>query len=90
MTTREIETISATDVQDGDIIFKMGYRCRASDCRTSILNGISTRSYRLTSEPDALNDRILPGGFNGATYGGNHRATEGRETVPHNAQAETR
>jgi hypothetical protein len=86
MTTRQIERISAMDVQDGDIVFKMGYRCRASNCRTDIVNGVPTRTYRLTSEPDALNTDTLPGGFNGGHYGGNAWATEGRETVPHNAE----
>ena len=85
MTTRKIEMISAMDVQDGDIIFKMGYRCRASQCRTHKHDGVESRSYVLTSEPDALNDDTLPIGYNGGGYGGNRLATEGREVVPHNA-----
>ena len=85
MTTRKIEKISAMDVQDGDVIFKMGYRCRASRCITTREDGREVRNYVLTSEPDALNPDTLPGGYNGGVYGGSRLATEGREVVPHNA-----
>lgn len=84
MTTRKIEDIGATDVRDGDIIFNYGFRCRASQCRDSIAhNGTPVRSFVLTSEPDALNTRSLPGGFNGGVYGGSAGARYGREVTPH-------
>jgi hypothetical protein len=87
MTNRKIERIAATDVQDGDIIFTYGYRCRASGCHDSTAgDGQKVRTFILTSEPDALNGQRLTGGFNGGRYGGNARATYGREVVPHTVE----
>jgi len=86
MTNRRIDRIAATEVQDGDIIFTYGYRCRASGCHDSTgENGEPVRTFILTGEPDALNGQRLTGGYDGGRYGGNARATYGREVVPHNA-----
>jgi len=78
MTT--IETISALDVQDGDVIVKYGYRCRASQCRFSAgPDGVVVKSFVLTSEPDARFPDPLPNGFDGGEYGGSRQAVEFRD-----------
>ena len=80
MTT--IETISALDVQDGDVIVKYGYRCRASKCRFSAgHDGVVVKSFVLTSEPDARFPDPLPNGFDGGVYGGSKHAVEFREVA---------
>jgi len=80
MTT--IETISALDVQDGDVIVKYGHRCRASQCRFSTTTeGVIVKSFVLTSEPDARFPDPLPNGFDGGEYGGSKQAVEFREVA---------
>ncbi len=81
MTTRNIETIPATEVRNGDIIFTNGYRCRANDCQDFTTDGIVTRRFTLTSEPDAINTDRLPVGYEGGNYGGNSRARFSRENA---------
>lgn len=83
MTTRKIEEIGATEVQNGDIVFHYGYRCRASRCMDALNTGTLVRTFILTSEPDALNTQSLPPFFNGCRYGGSAKARYGREVVPH-------
>jgi hypothetical protein len=78
-TTRTIERISATDVRDGDIIFMQGYRCRASDCRDYCDNGVLMRYFTATIAADSAHPERLPVAYNGGRYGGNARATYGRE-----------
>lgn len=76
----KIEMISALDVQDGDIILKYGYRCRASECQFSTTHdGVVVKSFTLTSEPNDQFPDTLPGGFNGGVYGGSRHALEYRE-----------
>jgi len=76
------ETISALDVQDGDIIVKYGHRCRASQCRFSAgHDGVVVKSFVLTSEPDARFPEPLPNGFDGGEYGGSRQALEYREVA---------
>ena len=76
------ETVAATEVNDGDIIINMGYRCRASECRDTVTaKGVRVRNFKLTSEPSDTHKEVLPGGFNGGCYGGNQFATYGREII---------
>ena len=78
----KVEAISALDVQDGDIIIKYGYRCRASGCQFSTAHdGVVVKSFALTSEPDEQFPDTLPGGFNGGVYGGSKMAMEYREAA---------
>ena len=78
----KVEAISALDVQDGDIILKYGYRCRASACQFSTArDGVVVKSFALTSEPNDQFPDTLPGGFNGGVYGGSKQAFEFREAA---------
>jgi hypothetical protein len=76
----QAERVSALDVQDGDIILKYGYRCRASGCRFSAAHdGVVVKSFVLTSEPNDKFPDPLPSGFDGGEFGGSKHATEWRE-----------
>lgn len=87
----KIETITALEVCDGDVVFCEGIRCRVSNAICYLPRGhffptVASYAevrpcarYTLNSEPSETHKRRLPPGYEGMASGGNNLATVGRE-----------
>jgi hypothetical protein len=82
----QIINATALDVKDGDIVYMLGYRCVASEVQHYTPSEADAKHpgeviarYTLTSRPTDDRPAVLPGGYNGGTYGGNKFAPVGIE-----------
>jgi hypothetical protein len=82
MATATLETVSALEIQDGDIIFIAAYRVRVSDCiRTTDEYGIERNEFTLHSEPSIEYPKPLPQMFERMQSAGNQLRKIAREVA---------